>query len=94
MSDVITLPAGSAYYAETISDTPIFNALAATIPPFCSPAAAHDLRSSTHRAPASLSRSCVLPRTSTGGGRHRRSLALAEDATSTGRHHLITPSYA
>lgn len=90
MSDVITLPAGSAYYAETISDTPIFNALAATIPPFCSPAAAHDLRSSTHRAPASLSRSCVLP----GGGRHRRSPALAEDATSNGRHHLITPSYA
>ncbi len=92
MSDVSTPPAGSAYYAEPISDTPIFSALAATIPPFCSPAAAHDLRSST-RAPASFSRSCVLPRTSTGGGRHRRSLTLAEDATSTGRHHLITPSY-
>jgi len=92
--DVSLPPAGSAYYAETISDTPIFNALAATIPPFCSSAAAHDLRSSTHRAPASFSRSCVLPRTSTGAGRHRRSQTLAEDASSTGRHHLISPSYA
>jgi hypothetical protein len=94
VSDVITLPAGSAAYGETISDTPIFNALAATIPPFCSSVVSHTRRSSAHRAPASFSRSCVLPRNSTdGGGRHRRALTLTEPATSTGRHHLLTPTY-
>jgi len=94
VSDVITLPAGSATYGETISDTPIFNALAATIPPFCSSVVPHTRRSSAHRAPASFSRSCVLPRSSSAGvGRHRRALTPAEPATSTGRHHLLTPTY-
>lgn len=88
MFDVRTLPAETSYYPETISDTPIFNALAAMIPPFCSSAASPARRSPTHRSPGSLTRSCV------GGGRHRRSMPLADDATSTGRHHLLTPSYA
>ena len=88
MFDVRTLQAESTYYSENISDTPIFNALAAVIPPFCSSAASAARRSPTHRSPGSLTRSCV------GGGRHRRSMPLAEDAASTGRHHLLTPSYA
>ena len=94
VSDVLTLPTGSAYQPDTISDTPIFNALAATIPPFCASVTAPTRRSSTHRAPASFSRSCVLPRTSTGGRHHLRAPALAEDATGTGRHRLMAPSHA
>ncbi len=97
MSDVIALFARSIYRAESISDTPIYNALAAanplSVPTVVPPKAARRLL--THREPASLSRSCLMPR-SPMGGRHRRSLTVAEHAPRTGRHHLVapvTPSY-
>lgn len=92
MPALLTLQAESTTRAEAIADTPIFNALAATTPLF-SAVAAHDAtrRPAAHRAPASFSRSCVMPR-SPMGGRHRRS--YAEHTPSTGRHHLVTPAYA
>ena len=55
---------------ETISDTPIFNALAATTAPFSRSVAAH--------GHAALSRSCVMPRSREGGGRHHRLSSHAE----------------
>ncbi len=93
MPALVTLQAESTNRAEAISDTPIFNALAATTPLFSSSVAAHDAarRPAAHREPASFSRSCVMPR-SPMGGRHRRS--LAEHTPSTGRHHLVTAAYA
>jgi hypothetical protein len=95
MSDVVTLLAGSTYRVESISETPIFSALAATHPLFSSSTASPDTsrRASTHREPAWLSRSCLVQH-SPMGGRHRRSSTLAERAPRSGRHHLSTPSYA
>jgi hypothetical protein len=94
MSDVITLLAGSTYRAESVSDTPIFSALAAANPLFSSSVVSADAtrHALSHREPAALSRSCLVPRSTT-GGRHRRSSTLV-DATRTGRHHLVVPSYA
>ena len=82
MYDVSTLSTDFTYSVDTISDTPIYNALAA----------AHHAtrRPTTHRAPATLSRSCVMPRSPIGGGRHRRPVAIAEHALGSGRHRLIT----
>ncbi|HEY0811892.1 MAG TPA: hypothetical protein VGE11_01320 [Pseudonocardia sp.] len=100
MSDVITLLAANTYRAESISDTPIFSALAAAHPLYNPPLGSADAtrRRTTSREPAWLSRSCLVPAGPT-GGRHRRPLALAEHTTRGGhaarggRHHL-TPSYA
>jgi hypothetical protein len=81
MSDIIALSTPFTYSVDTISDTPIYNALAA----------AHHAsrRPATHRAPSALSRSCVMSR-SPMGGRHRRSTLHGEHALSQGRHHLVT----
>jgi hypothetical protein len=94
MSDVITLLAGSTYRAESVSDTPIFSALAASHPLYNPSVGSSEAgrRSPTNREPAWLSRSCLVPHSPT-GGRHRRSLALADHAPRTGRHHLAAPSY-
>jgi hypothetical protein len=89
MSDVITLSTNFTYSVDTISDTPIFNALAAATAPFSHDAA----RRPTHRAPATLSRSCVMPRGSM-GGRHRRAATHAEHPLGSGRHRLVTASGA
>ena len=93
MSDVVTLLAESAYRAESISDTPIFSALAASHPLY-NPSASADAprRRMTPREPAWRTRSCLVPSSPT-GGRHRRSLSLVEHAPRGGRHHLPTPSY-
>ena len=92
MSDVITLPTEYAYWTETFSDTPIFDALAAATL-FTTPIAAADnaRRLPSNRESGSLSRSCVMPRSPRGGGRHRRLPMLAEHAPG-GRHHLVTAS--
>ena len=88
MSDVITLPAGSATYGETISDTPIFNALAATTAPFSRPLA-------TQARPATLTRSCVMPRSPrVAGGRHRRLSAHTDFVPGGGRHRLVVAANA
>ena len=73
---------------ETISDTPIFNALAATTAPFSRSAARH--------GHAALTRSCVMPRSPrAGGGRHHRlSSSHAEHAHGGGRHRLIAVAHA
>jgi hypothetical protein len=97
MSDVSTLPAGSTYRAESLADTPIYSALAAANPLFAPTIVmpsrpAHRARSAAHRQPASLSRTCLVPR-SPMGGRHRLAPTHAEPASRTGRHHLVTPSY-
>jgi len=55
VSVVNLLPVEYSYSVEAISDTPIFNALAATTAPFSRPLAAH-------ARPATLTRSCVMPR--------------------------------
>jgi hypothetical protein len=66
---------------ETISDTPIFNALAATSAPFSRSVA-------TPGGSAALSRSCVMPRSPrAGGGRHHRLSSHAEHGG--GRHRLM-----
>ena len=85
MTDIIALSTPFTYSVDTISDTPIYNALAA----------AHHAtrRPTTHRAPAALSRSCVMPRSPI-GGRHRRSTAHGEHALGHGRHHLVTAGSA
>ncbi|MDT7576088.1 MAG: hypothetical protein QOH17_2421 [Pseudonocardiales bacterium] len=90
MSDVSTLPAGSTYRAESFSDTPIYSALAAANPLFAPTIVMP--RRPAHRQPASLSRTCLVPR-SPMGGRHRLAPTHAEPVSRTGRHHLVTPSY-
>ena len=70
---------------ETISDTPIFNALAATTPLFS--------QSVTTHGHAALSRSCVMPRSPrAGGGRHHRLSSHAEHGG--GRHRLVAAVHA
>jgi hypothetical protein len=90
VSDVITLPTEYAYWTETFSDTPIFDALAAATL-FTSPIAATDnaRRLTSHREAPSLSRSCVMPRSPRGGGRHRRLPLVTEHMPTGGRHHLV-----
>lgn len=81
MSVVNLLTVDYSYSAEALSDTPIFNALAASTPLF-----------SRHVPPArpTLHRSCVMPRSPRlGSGRHRRLSSHVEQAPSGGRHHLI-----
>jgi hypothetical protein len=81
VSVVNLLPVEYSYSVEAISDTPIFNALAATTAPFARPA---------HAGPAALTRSCVMPRSPrVGGGRHRRLSARADYVPGGGRHHLV-----
>lgn len=83
MSVVNLLPVEYSYSVEAISDTPIFNALAATTAPFSRPLAAH-------ARPATLTRSCVMPRSPrVGGGRHRRLSSRADYVPGGGRHHLV-----
>ena len=70
---------------DTISDTPIFNALAATTAPFS--------RSVTTHGHAALGRSCVMPRSPrVGGGRHHRLSSHTEHGG--GRHRLIAAAHA
>ncbi len=72
---------------ETISDTPIFNALAATTAPFS--------RSVATPGHAALSRSCVMPRSPrAGGGRHHRLSSHAEHVHGGGRHRLVAAAHA
>ncbi len=97
MSDVSTLLAGSTYLAESLSDTPIYSALAAANPLFAPVIVvprrpAHRAHSAAHRQPASLSRACLVQR-SPMGGRHRLATTPAEPVSRTGRHHLVAPSY-
>lgn len=89
MSDAVTLPA--AY----TSDTPIFSALAASHRLFSASVTAPDAarRAPSHRDPAWLSRSCLVPH-SPMGGRHRRASTLVERAHRTGRHHLVTAGHS
>jgi hypothetical protein len=83
MSVVNLLSAEYSIQAETISDTPIFNALAASTALFTRPGAAH-------AGPAALTRSCVMPRSPrAGGGRHRRLSSRADYVPAGGRHHLV-----
>jgi hypothetical protein len=80
VSVVNLLPVEYSYSAEALSDTPIFNALAASTPLF-----------SRHVTPArpALQRSCVMPRSPRlGGGRHRRLPSPADHAPG-GRHRLL-----
>jgi hypothetical protein len=80
VSVVNLLPVEYSYSAEALSDTPIFNALAASTPLF-----------SRHVTPARppLQRSCVMPRSPRVGGRHRRLSGLTDHGVGGGRHHLI-----
>lgn len=82
MSVVSAQPAEFPFPFETISDTPIFNALAATTALFS--------RSAAHNRPAAFTRSCVMPRSARAGGRHHRS----EHALGGGRHRLIAAAHA
>jgi len=83
MSVVNLLSTEYSIQTETISDTPIFNALAATTPLFARPGSAH-------ARPTALPRSCVMPRSPrVGGGRHRRLSSRADYVTGGGRHHLV-----
>jgi hypothetical protein len=84
MSVVSALPVEYSYPMAAISDTPIFNALAATTALF----------SATRSEPAALSRSCVMPRSPrVGGGRHRR-LSSHTDYVPGGRHRLLATAHA
>ena len=88
MSVIDLLSAEYSYSATAISDTPIFNALAATTAPFSRPVA-------TPAGIAALSRSCVMPRNPRmGGGRHRRLSSLTDYTHGGGRHHLIVAAQA
>ena len=88
MSVVNLLPVEYSYSVEAISDTPIFNALAATTAPFSRPLA-------TPARPAALTRSCVMPRSPrVGGGRHRRLSAHTDYAPGGGRRHLVVAANA
>jgi hypothetical protein len=73
---------------ETISDTPIFNALAATTAPFSRSVA-------TPGGSAALGRSCMMPRSPrAGGGRHHRLSSHAEHVHGGGRHRLVAAAHA
>ena len=88
MSVVNLLPVEYSYSVEAISDTPIFNALAATTAPFSLPSAAH-------ARPATLTRSCVMPRSPrVAGGRHRRLSAHSDFVPGGGRHRLVVAANA
>ena len=88
MSVVNLLPVEYSYSVEAISDTPIFNALAATTAPFSPPLA-------TPARPATLTRSCVMPRSPrTGGGRHHRLSSHADFVPGGGRHRLVVAANA
>ena len=88
MSVVNLLPVEYSYSVEAISDTPIFNALAATTAPFSRPLA-------TPARPAALTRSCVMPRSPrVGGGRHHRLSSHTEFVPGGGRHRLVVAANA
>jgi len=91
----MTLLADAFSGADTVSDTPIFHALAATTSLFSASIGARESarRSPTHGEPAPLARTCLVPR-SPAGVRHRRSQALTEPALRTGRHHRPSPNRA
>jgi hypothetical protein len=89
MSVVSALPVEYSFPFETISDTPIFNALAATTAPFSRAVATNGGGS------AALSRSCVMPRSPrVGGGRHHRLSSHAEHVHGGGRHRLVAAAHA
>jgi hypothetical protein len=88
VSVVNLLPVEYSYSVDAISDTPIFNALAATRAPFSRPVAAH-------AGPAALTRSCVMPRSPRmGGGRHHRLSSHADFVPGGGRHRLVVAANA
>jgi hypothetical protein len=87
VSVVNLLPVEYSYSVEAISETPIFNALAATTAPFSRPLA-------TPARPA-LTRSCVMPRSPrVGGGRHHRLSSHTDFVPGGGRHRLIVAANA
>ena len=86
MSVVSAQPTEFSFPFETISDTPIFNALAATTPLFSRSV-------TTYGGPAALGRSCVMPRSPrVGGGRHHRLSSHVEHGG--GRHRLVAAAHA
>ena len=88
MSVVNLLPVEYSYSVDAISDTPIFNALAATTAPFSRPLA-------TPARPAALTRSCVMPRSPrVGGGRHHRLSSHTDFVPAGGRHRLVVAANA